>query len=240
MEESDFEIVRTPAAVSRIFEQMLERRKPLSIIQHGHRSDAWVVRVFPDRLLLAKRDKASYFTAEELEFQFRCVIGRNITGRTRVARLNDEYLEIVLPSQLVVVQRRHAYRVVPTADSSACFLAGGKWVISGRIEDISARGILVRVPQAAPVTVPGLLANLRLHLNHALSPAELAGRGSKAPLEMVQVTIPEATVVRKADKGITKFAAYGVHFIPNIILERQLVQIILRFERAARQKGIVG
>ena len=40
MEDSDVEIVREPGAVSRIFELMLERRKTLSIVQHGHRSDA--------------------------------------------------------------------------------------------------------------------------------------------------------------------------------------------------------
>ena len=70
MEDSDVEIVQEPGAVSRIFELMLERRKALSIIQHGHRSDAWVVKVSACHLVLAKRDKASKFTPGEVEFQF--------------------------------------------------------------------------------------------------------------------------------------------------------------------------
>lgn len=235
MNDSDYEIVKNPAAVSRIFELMLERRKPLTIVQHGHRSDAWVVKVLPERLILAKRDKASLFTAADLEFQFRCVLGRNIVGKTRVLRLNDEYLEIALPPQVTIVQRRHAYRVVPTADSIAYFLTEGKWLASGRIEDISSRGILVMVPQATPISVPGEISSLNLQLNHLIPPNELAHK-SKASHLSLEVRIPEASVVRKADKGVTRFAAYGLYFVPSANLERELVQMILRFERAVRHR----
>src|SRR3990167_7814645 len=100
MEDSDVEIIREPGAVSRIFELMLERRKPLSIVQHGHRSDAWVIKISPSRMILAKRDKASNFIPGPVEFQFRCVLGRNIVGKSRILRQKDDYLELALPAEV--------------------------------------------------------------------------------------------------------------------------------------------
>lgn len=235
MKESDVEIVREPGAVSRIFELMLERRKALSIVQHGHRSDAWVVKVSPTRLILAKRDKASKFTPEPVEFQFRCVLGRNIIGKSRILRLKDDYLELVLPAEVTIIQRRHAYRVVPTADSIAIFQAASKWILSGRIEDLSVTGILVRLPQATPVVVPSEILVIRLQLNHAGPASELAPQGT---VESQLVTLKTGTIARKADTGTTKFATYGIHFTPTAAQERQLAQMILNFERAARQKGL--
>ena len=235
MKESDVEIVREPGAISRIFELMLERRKPLSIVQHGHRSDAWVVKVSASRLILAKRDKASKFTPEPVEFQFRCVLGRNIIGKSRILRLKDDYLELVLPAEVTIIQRRHAYRVVPTADSVAIFQAASKWILSGRIEDLSATGILVRLPQATPIVVPSDILAIRLQLNHAGPASELAPQGT---VESQLVTLKTGTIARKADKGTTKFATYGIHFTPTAAQERQLAQMILNFERAARLKGL--
>lgn len=235
MEESDVEIVREPGAVSRIFELMLERRKPLNLVQHGHRSDAWVVKVSASRLILVKRDKASRFTAETVEFQFRCVLGRNIVGKSRILRLKDDYLELALPAEVTIIQRRQAYRVVPTADSIAVFQTAAKWILSGRIEDISSRGILVRLPQAMPVVVPCDLQAICLQLNHAAPASEFAPQGT---VESFLIMLKTATVVRKADNGTTKFATYGVQFMPTTSVERQLAQVILRFERAARLKGL--
>mgnify|MGYP001243203395 CR=1 FL=1 len=236
MEDSDVEIVRESGAVSRIFELMLEQRKALSVVQHGHRSDAWVVKVSASRLILAKRDKASQFTPDAVEFQFRDVLGRNIVGKSRILRLKDDYLEVVLPEQITIIQRRHAYRVVPTADSLAMFQAASKWIFSGRIEDLSANGVLVRLPQSAPIVVPSEIQALRLQLNHALPTAsELAPEGA---VESLVLRLKTGTIARKADKGTTKFATYGIHFSPTVAEERQLAQMILNFERAARQKGL--
>ncbi len=237
MEDSDVEIVREPGAVSRIFELMLERRKSLSIVQHGHRSDAWVVKASPSRLILAKRDKASKFTAGPVEFQFRCVVGRNIVGKSRILRLKDDYLEVVLPAEVMIIQRRHAYRVVPTADSVAIFQTVGKWILSGRIEDLSGKGILIRLPQATPVVVPWEIRGLCLQLNHAVPASEFVPPGI---VESVQLRFEWATIVRKADNGTTKLATYGIRFAPTIEVERQLAQIILKFERAARLKGLTA
>lgn len=235
MEDSDIEIVRNAGAVSRIFEQMLERRKPLSIVQHGHSSDAWVVKSSPTRLILAKRDKASQFTPESVEFQFRDVLGRNIIGKSRVLRLKNEYLEISLPAEVRIIQRRHAYRVVPTADSFAIFLTASKWILSGRIEDLSATGVLVRLPQAIPVAVPSDIRAISLQLNHALPTSEFTPAGT---MENFKIALKGATIARKADNGETKFATYGIQLTPTIAEDRQLAQIILCFERAARLKGI--
>lgn len=237
MKEAEVEIVREPGVVGRIFELLLERRKPLNIVQHGHRSDAWVVKVTPTRLILAKRDKASRFTAEAVEFQFRCVFGRNIVGKSRILRLNDDYLELALPAEVRIIQRRHAYRVVPTADSIAIFQTAKKWIMSGRIEDLSATGMLVRLPQAAPVAVPGDIQAIRLHLNHAAPASEFTPQGT---VESFLVTIKTAAIVRKGDDGTTRFATYGVHFATTLAVERQLSQVILRFERAVRLKGLIG
>jgi hypothetical protein len=216
---------------------MLERRKALSIVQHGHRSDAWVVKVSASRLILAKRDKASKFTAGPLEFQFRCVLGRNIVGKGRIMRLNDEYLEIALPEQITIVQRRHAYRVMPTADSVAIFQTAGKWILSGRIEDLSGRGVLVRLPQAASVVVPSDIRALCLYLTHAVPASEFTPPGT---MESFLLRFKTAAIVRKADNGATKLATYGLRFEPTIDEDRQLAQIILRFERAARLKGLTA
>lgn len=235
MEDSDVEIVREPGAVSRIFELMLERRKALSIVQRGHRSDAWVVKASTSRLILAKRDKASKFTADAVEFQFRCVLGRNIVGKSRILRLNDEYLEVALPAEIAIIQRRHAYRVMPTADSVAIFQTTSKWILSGRIEDLSATGILVRLPQATPIIVPSEIQVVCLQLSHAASASEFAPAGT---VERFQVILKGATIARKADNGTTRFATYGIHFTPTAEVERQLAQIILNFERAARLKGL--
>ena len=235
MKDSDVEIVREPGAVSRIFELMLERRKTLSIVQHGHRSDAWVVKVSPTRLILAKRDKGSNFTPEPVEFQFRDVLGRNIVGKSRIFRLKDDYLELALPAEVTIIQRRHAYRVVPTADSVAIFQTATKWILSGRIEDLSATGILVRLPQATPVVVPSDIQAIRLQLNHAVPVSEFTPPGT---MESLLVTLKDGSIARKADNGTTKFATYGLHFTPTMTEERQLAQIILRFERAARLKGL--
>ncbi len=237
MEDSDVEIVREPGAVSRIFEQMLERRKPLSIVQQGHRCDAWVVKASPSRLILAKRDKAAKFTANPVEFQFRCVLGRNIIGKSRILRCNDEYLEVALPAEIMVIQRRHAYRVVPTADSVAIFQTVGKWILSGRIEDLSGKGVLVRLPQATPVVVPWEIRAVCLQLNHAVPASEFAPQGT---VERFQLRFEWASIVRKADNGTTKLASYGIRFAPTPADERQLAQIILKFERAARQKGLIS
>ncbi|MHB1184925.1 MAG: PilZ domain-containing protein [Desulfobulbia bacterium] len=237
MEDSDVEIVRELGAVSRIFEQMLERRKPLSIVQQGHRCDAWVVKASPSRLILAKRDKAAKFTANPVEFQFRCVLGRNIIGKSRILRLNDEYLEVALPAEIMIIQRRHAYRVVPTADSVAIFQTVGKWILSGRIEDLSGKGVLVRLPQATPVVVPWEIRAVCLQLNHAVPASEFAPQGT---VERFQLRFEWASIVRKADNGTTKLASYGIRFAPTPADERQLAQIILKFERAARQKGLTA
>jgi hypothetical protein len=237
MQDSDVEIVREPGAVSRIFELMLERRKTLSIVQHGHRSDAWVVKVSPTRLILAKRDKASKFTPEPVEFQFRCVLGRNIIGKSRIFRMKDEYLELSLPAEITIIQRRHAYRVVPTADSLAIFQTVGKWILSGRIEDLSATGFLVRLPQATPVVVPWEIRAVCLQLHHAAPANEFAPQGT---VESFQLRFEWATIVRKADNGTTKLASYGIRFTPTPADERQLAQIILKFERAARLKGVTA
>ncbi len=237
MEDSDVEIVREPSAVSRIFEQMLERRKALSIVQHGHRCDAWVVKVSPASLILAKRDKASNFTTDAVEFQFRCVLGRNIVCKSRILRLKDDYLELALPAQITIIQRRHAYRVVPTVDSVAIFQTVGKWILSGRIEDLSSTGVLVRMPQATPVVVPWEIQAVCLQLNHAVPVSEFTPSGT---VESFQVRFEWATIVRKADNGTTKLATYGIRFAPTPADERQLAQIILKFERAARQKGLTA
>ncbi|MFA6500045.1 MAG: PilZ domain-containing protein [Desulfurivibrionaceae bacterium] len=237
MKDSDIEIVREPGAVSRIFELMLERRKALSIVQHGHRCDAWVVKVSPSRLILAKRDKASNFTTDEVEFQFRCVLGRNIVCKSRILRLKDDYLELALPAQITIIQRRHAYRVVPTADSVAIFQTVGKWILSGRIEDLSSTGVLVRMPQATPVVVPWEIQAVCLQLNHAVPVSEFTSAGT---VESFQVRFEWATIVRKADNGTTKLATYGIRFAPTPADERQLAQIILKFERAARLKGLTA
>ena len=237
MEDSDVEIVRDPGAVSRIFELMLERRKALSIVQHGHRSDAWVVKVSPSRLILAKRDKASKFTPAEVEFQFRCVFGRNIVGKSRILRLKDDYLELALPAEVMIIQRRHAYRVVPTADSVAIFQTATKWILSGRIEDLSGKGVLVRLPQATPVVVPCDIQAVCLQLNHAVPASDFVAAGT---VESVLVMLKTASLVRKADNGTTKFATYGILFAPTRAVERQLGQVILSFERAARQKGLTA
>lgn len=237
MEDSDVQMVREPEAISRIFELMLERRKALSIVQHGHRCDAWVVKASTSRLILAKRDKGSKFTASPVEFQFRCVLGRNIMGKSRILRCNDEYLEVALPAEIMIIQRRHAYRVVPTADSVAIFQTVGKWILSGRIEDLSSTGILVRLPQATPVVVPWEIRGLCLQLNHAAPASEFAPQGT---VESSQLRFEWATIVRKADNGTTKLATYGVRFTPTPAAERQLAQIILSFERAARQKGLTS
>ena len=235
MENSDIEIVQEPGAVSRIFALMLERRKSLSIVQHGHRSDAWVVKASLSRLILAKRDKASKFTTDPVQFQFRCVLGRNIVGKSRIIRLNDEYLELALPAEITIIQRRQAYRVMPTGDSLAIFQTASKRILSGRIEDLSATGILVRLPQATPVAVPSTIQAICLQLNHAGPPSELAPQGT---MESVLVTLKAATIVRKADNGTTRFATYGLHFTPTMTEERQLVHIIFSFERVARLKGL--
>ena len=235
MEDSDVEMVRDPGAVSRIFEQMLERRKALSIVQHGHRCDAWVVKVSSARLILAKRDKASKFTPEGVEFQFRDVLGRNIVGKSLILRFNDEYLEVVLPTEITLIQRRHAYRVVPTAESVAIFQTVGKWILSGRIEDLSSNGVLVRLPQATPVVVPWEIRAVCLQLNHAVPAGEFVPPGT---VESFQLRFEWASIVRKADNGTTRFATYGIRFNPTIEVDRQLSQIILRFERAARMKGL--
>ena len=237
MEDSDVEVVRESGAVSRIFELMLERRKTLSIVQHGHRSDAWVVKVSPSRLILAKRDKASKFTPDAVEFQFRDVLGRNIVGKSRILRLKDDYLELALPAEVTIIQRRHAYRVVPTADSIAIFQTATKWILSGRIEDLSGKGVLVRLPQATPVSVPSEIQTLCLQLNHAVPVSEFTPSGT---VESFLVTLKTAAIVRKADSGTTKFATYGILFEPTTAVDRQLGQIILSFERAARQKGLTA
>jgi hypothetical protein len=237
MEDSDVEIVRGPGAVGRIFELMLERRKALSIVQHGHRSDAWVVKVSASRLILAKRDKASQFTPDAVEFQFRDVLGRNIVGKSRILRLKDDYLEVALPEQITIIQRRHAYRVLPTADSVAIFQTASKLILAGRIEDLSANGILVRLPQSAPIVVPSEIQGLRLQLNHARATAsELAP--DEGTVESLVLRLKAGTIARKADDGTKKFATYGIHFTPSAAEERQLAQMILNFERAARQKGL--
>lgn len=235
MEESEVEIIRDPGAVGRVFEQMLERRKTLSIVQHGHRSDAWVVKVSSARLILAKRDKASKFTPEGVEFQFRDVLGRNIVGKSRILRLKDDYLELALPAEITIIQRRHAYRVVPTAESMAIFQTASRWLLAGRIDDLSSNGILVRLPQATPVVVPSDIQAVSLQLNHAVPADEY---GASARVESQLVRLKAATIARKADNGTTKFASYGIHFIPTNVEERQLAQMILMFERAARQKGL--
>ncbi|OGR01631.1 MAG: hypothetical protein A2505_08965 [Deltaproteobacteria bacterium RIFOXYD12_FULL_55_16] len=237
MEDSDVEVVRDQGAVSRIFEQMRERRKPLGIVQHGHRSDAWVVKVSASQLILAKRDKALKFTTEAVEFQFRCVLGRNIMGKSRIIRLNDDFLELALPAEIMIVQRRQAYRVVPTADSVAIFQTEAKWILSGRIEDLSSRGILVRLPQATPIAVPCDIKTLCLYLNHAGPVNEITHQGT---VESFLITIKSATmnIVRKADNGTTKFATYGIYFMPSITEDRLLARIIVSYERAARQKGL--
>ena len=237
MEDSDIEIVRDPGAVSQIFALMLERRKSLSIVQHGQRSDAWVVKVSSSRLILAKRDKASKFTTDPVQFQFRCVLGRNIVGKSRIVRLNDEYLEIAFPAEVTIIQRRHAYRVVPTADSVAIFQTASQRILSGRIEDLSATGVLVRLPQATLVTVPSSIQAICLRINHAGPANELAPQGT---VESLLVTLKTATITRKADNGTTKFATYGIHFTSTIAKERQLVQMIFNFERAARMKGLAS
>ena len=235
MEDSDVEMVRDPGAVSRIFELMLERRKALSIVQQGHRCDAWVVKISPGRLILAKRDKAAKFTAQPVEFQFRCVLGRNIIGKSRILRLKDDYLEVTLPAEIMIIQRRHAYRVVPTADSVAIFQTVGKWILSGRIEDLSGKGVLVRLPQATPVVVPWEIRAVCLQLNHAVPASEFVPPGT---VESFQLRFEWASIVRKADNGTTKLATYGIRFAPTPADERQLTQIILKFERAARLKGL--
>ncbi len=237
MEEAEVEIVRNAGAVSRIFEQMLERRKTLSIVQHGHRSDAWVVKVSPTRLILAKRDKASKFTSGGVEFQFRCVIGRNIIGKGMIFRIKDEYLELALPAEVTIIQRRHAYRVVPTAESLAIFQTASKWILAGRIEDLSATGVLVRLPQATPVVVPSDIQAICLQLNHAVPAGEFTPPGT---LERFQIILKTGAIARKADDGTTKFATYGIHCAPTPADERQLAQIILKFERAARLKGLTA
>jgi len=237
MEDSDVEIVREPGAVSRIFELMLERRKSLSIVQHGHRSDAWVVKASPSRLILAKRDKASKFTPGEVEFQFCCVFGRNIVGKSRILRLKDDYLELALPAEIMIIQRRHAYRVVPTADSVAIFQTVSKWILSGRIEDLSGKGVLVRLPQETPVVVPWEIRAVSLQLNHAVPANEFTPPGT---VESFLIRFEWATIVRKADNGTTKLATYGIRFAPTPAQERQLAQIILSFERAARLKGLTA
>jgi hypothetical protein len=235
MEDSDIEIVQEPGVVSLIFERMQERRKVMSLVQHGQRSDAWVVKVSAASLVLAKRDKASHFTFDSVEFQFRCVLGRNIVGKSRILRSNDDYLEIAFPATLAIIQRRQAYRVVPTADSIAIFQSVSNRILSGRIEDLSTIGMLVRLPQATPVAVPGEIRAVSLQLNHAPPAGEVT---FSETTERSLVTFKTAAIVRKADNGTTKFAAYGIHFSPTPATERKLLQIILLYERAARLKGL--
>lgn len=237
MEESDVEIVRNSEVVSLIFELMREQRKPLSIVQHGHRSDAWVVKVTPSHLILAKRDKALKFTTEAVEFQFRCVLGRNIVGKSLIVRLNDDFLELALPAEVAIIQRRQAYRVVPTVDSVAIFQTVTQRILSGRIEDLSSLGLLVRLPQTIPIAVPCDIRALCLYLNHAEPTNDFTRPGT---VKNFKVTIKTATmtIVRKADNGATKYATYGIRFVPTPAEERQLARIIVGYERAARQKGL--
>jgi hypothetical protein len=235
MEDSDIEIIQEPGAVSRIFALMLERRKPLSIVQHGHRSDAWVVKVSSSRLILAKRDKASKFTIDPVQFKFRCVLGRNIVGKSRILRLKDEYLEIALPEEITIIQRRHAHRVVPTSESLVIFQTASQVILSGRVENLSATGVLVRLPQATHVTVPSNIQAICLQLNHAAPAGQFTPLGTT---ESLQLIVQNATITRKADNGKTKFASYGINFTSTIAKERQLIQMIFNFERAARLKGL--
>lgn len=235
MDESDIEIVQDQSAVSHIFELMMEERKALGLIQHGERSDAWVVKVSSSRLILAKRYKATKFTPDTVELQFRCALGRNIVGKSRILRLSDEYLEIALPEKVAIIQRRHAYRVAPTADSIAIFQDSKKWILSGWIENLSATGILVRIPQTTPVVVQSDIEALWLQLNHVPPASELSTPGK---MERSYISIKAATFARKADNGTTKFATYGIHFIPTLAEERQLAKMIVSYARAARQKGL--
>ena len=239
MKESDsvVEVVREQGAISLIFEMLREQRKPLSIVQHGHRSDAWVVKVTSSHLILAKRDKALKFTTEAVEFQFRCALGRNIVGKSLIVRLKDDFLELALPAEVAIIQRRQAYRVVPTVDSVAIFQTVTKRILSGRIEDLSSTGILVRLPQATPIAVPCDIRVLCLYLNHAESTSDFIRPGTVKNF-MVTIKTATMTIVRKADNGKTKFATYGIRFVPSPAEERQLVRIIVGYERAARQKGL--
>jgi c-di-GMP-binding flagellar brake protein YcgR len=206
-------------------------------VQHGQRSDAWVVKVSAASLILAKRDKGLRFTFDSVEFQFRCVLGRNIVGKSRILRCNDDYLELAFPATLAIIQRRQAYRVVPTADSIAIFQSASNRILSGRIEDLSTIGMLVRLPQATPITVPSEIKAVCLQLNHAVPAGEFAPAGAT---ERSLVTCKTATIVRKADNGTTRLATYGIHFSPTAVAERKLLQIILLYERAARLKGLAS
>lgn len=237
MENSDDEIIRDHGVISQIFELMLDRRKTLSIVQNGKRSDALIVKVSPSRFILAKRDKALKFITGAVELQFRCVLGRNIVGKSQILRLKDDFLEISFPAEVTIIQRRHAYRVMPTVDSVAIFLTATRWILSGRIEDLSSTGILVRLPQETPVEVPCDISMLCLHLKHAPPAGEFTQKGA---MESVTLMIKAATmnIVRKADNGKTKFATYGIRFVTTIAEERKLAKVIVSYERAARLKGI--
>ncbi|MFZ5774536.1 MAG: PilZ domain-containing protein [Thermodesulfobacteriota bacterium] len=235
MADSDIEIVRDPAAVSRIFELMLTGRKPLGLVQRGERSDAWVVKMADARLILAKRDKGTKFTAGTVELQFRCPLGRNIAGKSKILRQNEEYLELALPAEIAIIQRRHAYRVVPTADSVAIFQTAGNWLLSGRIEDLSTTGILVRLPQDTPITVPCDINTLWMQFTHLVPVDEFTPPGT---VERFLIMLKAATIVRKADNGKTRLAAYGIKFEPTLAEERQLARVTVSYARAARAKGV--
>lgn len=239
MENLDDEIIRDHKAISQIFELMRKQRETLSIIQNGQRSDALVIKVSPSRLILAKRNRALQFTDGVLELQFRCVLGRNIVGKSQILRLNGDFLEIASPAEVMVIQRRQAYRVMPTVDSVAIFMTPIKLILSGRIEDLSSTGILVRLPQETPVEVPCDISMLCLHLNHA--PPSAGEFTHKGAVESLTLMIKAATmnIVRKADNGATKFATYGIRFVTTIAEERKLAKVIVNYERAARLKTVV-
>jgi hypothetical protein len=233
MANLDDEIIRDHGAVSQIFELMREQRKTLSIVQNGQRSDALVVKVSPSRLILAKRNRALQFTDGALELQFRCVLGRNIVGTSQILRLNGDFLEIASPAEVMVIQRRQAYRVIPTVDSIAIFLTPTDWILSGLIEDISSSGVLVRLPQTTPVEVPCDIKLLCLHLKHAAPATEFTHKGSEESL-LLMIKAATMNIVRKADDGATQFATYGIRFVTTTAEERQLAKMIVSYDRAAR------
>lgn len=236
MKKSDVEIVRDAGAISRIFERLAGRRGTLSVVQNGRRGSTSVDAVSTSQLLLFRRNKAIPFRTDAVDFFFRGVSGRNIVGKSRILRVTDDHLEVAFPAQVVIIQRRQAYRVVPTVDSVAIFQTARRWLLSGRIVDLSLTGALVRIPKAISLVVPCDIAGLSLHLNHLLP----AGRvtSSAEEIEHTVITVKAASIVRKADNGRTKMVAYAIHFSPTIEEERQLAKIILNFERAAILKGI--
>lgn len=236
MKKADVEIVRDAGAISRFFERLAGRRGTLNVVQNGCRDSTWVDTVSASRILLIRRDKAEPFSTDAVDFFFRGVSGRNIVGKSRILRVTDDHLELAFPAQVVIIQRRHAYRVVPTADSFAIFQAARKLLVSGRIADLSLTGALIRIPRAVPLVVPCDITGLSLHLNHLL-PARRV-RSSEGEIEQAVITVKAAAIVRKADNGKTKMAAYAIHFSPTAEEERQLAKVILNFERAAIQKGV--